>query len=153
VQPPAPLTGATAALLLTLVDADTPLSLSPVVAAARDWIVFHTGAPLTADPARAAFVVADALPDMSLLFAGTDEAPETSATVILQVAGFGVGPRFRLAGPGLRAPTTLKINDLPADFATRWSDNHALYPRGVDLVLTAGPTLVALPRSVTVEAV
>ena len=152
VQPP-PLSGATAALLLTLVDADTPLWLAPSFAAARDWIVFHTGAPLTDDPSRAAFVVADTLPDLSILSAGTDEAPETSATVILQIAGFGVGPSFRLSGPGLRVPHTLQINGLPADFATRWADNHALYPRGLDLILTAGPTLVALPRSVAVESV
>jgi alpha-D-ribose 1-methylphosphonate 5-triphosphate synthase subunit PhnH len=152
-QPPAPLAGATAALLLTLVDADTPLWLAPAFAAARDWIVFHTGAPLTDDPARAAFAVADTLPDLSMLSAGTDEAPESSATLVVQIAGFDSGPRFRLAGPGLRTPATLRINGLPADFASAWTDNHALYPRGVDVLLVAGPTLVALPRSLAVEAV
>ncbi len=151
VQPP-PLAGATAALLLTLVDADTPLWLAPELAAARDWIVFHTGAPITENPAAAAFAVTQALPDLSLLFAGTDVAPETSATVIVQVAGFGAGQRLRLSGPGLRTPETLQVNGLPDDFAARWADNHALYPRGLDLLLVAGPALVALPRSLAVEA-
>jgi len=152
VQPPAPLAGATAALLLTLADAETPLWLAPDCAAARDWVLFHCGAPITDDPAAAAFAVATALPDFSAFSAGTDEAPEESATLIVQVAGFGSGQRLRLAGPGLRTPATLQVAGLPADFAARWADNHALSPRGIDLLLVAGPAVVALPRSVRVEA-
>jgi len=150
-QPPAPLMGATAALLLTLADADTPLWFAPDFCAARDWILFHTGAPLTDNPGDAAFAVAATLPDLSLLSAGTDEAPEASATVMLQVPGFGVGQRLRLSGPGLRVPETVQVAGLPADFAAIWAANHALYPRGIDLLLVAGPALLALPRSLTVE--
>ena len=51
----------------------------------------------------------------------------------------------------LRTPATLDVAGLPADFAATWAENHALYPRGIDLLLTAGPALVALPRSVSVE--
>ncbi len=151
VQPPPALAGATAARLRTLVDSGTPLWLAPACAAARDWIVFHTGAPLTENPAAAAFAVADALPDLSMLFSGTDEAPETSATLISQVAGFGAGQRLRLSGPGLREKATLEVAGLPDDFVARWADNHALYPRGIDLLLVAGAAVVALPRSVRVE--
>jgi alpha-D-ribose 1-methylphosphonate 5-triphosphate synthase subunit PhnH len=32
-----------------------------------------------------------------------------------------------------------------------WRRNHSLYPRGLDLVLCAGTTLAALPRSVAIE--
>jgi alpha-D-ribose 1-methylphosphonate 5-triphosphate synthase subunit PhnH len=152
VQPPAPLAGATAALLLTLVDAETPLWLAPDLAAARDWIVFHTGAPITGDAGRAAFAAATLLPDLASFSAGSDEAPEDSATLIIQVAGFGSGQRLRLAGPGLRGAATLDVAGLPANFAAVWADNHALYPRGIDLLLVAGPALVALPRSLSVEA-
>lgn len=151
VQPPAPLAGATAALLLTLIDAETPLWLAPEFLPARDWIVFHCGAPITDDPAAAMFAVAAALPDFAALSAGSDEAPETSATLIVQVAGFGSGQRLVLAGPGLRAPATLRVAGLPAEFPAAWADNHALYPRGIDLLLVAGAALVALPRSLTVE--
>lgn len=151
VLPPSPLNAATAALLLTLADADTRLWLGPEFAPARDWISFHCGAPFTADPQAAAFAVAAALPPLSSLDAGTDEAPEESATVIVQVAALETGEQFRLAGPGLRAPAVLRIAGLPPDFAERWTANHALYPRGIDLLLTAGAALVALPRSVAVE--
>ena len=150
-RPPAPLAHATAALLLTLVDAETPLWLAPAFAPARDWVVFHTGAKLAENPAAAAFAVADALPDLSMLRSGSDEVPEQSATLLLQVAGFASGQRLRLSGPGLREPATLTVAGLPADFAARWADNHALYPRGIDLLLIAGAALVALPRSVRVD--
>jgi alpha-D-ribose 1-methylphosphonate 5-triphosphate synthase subunit PhnH len=150
-RPPAPLMPATAALLLTLVDAETPLWLAPDFLPAREWVVFHSGAPVTDTPARATFAVASTLPDFLLFFAGTDEAPESSATLIMQIAGFGTGQRLLLSGPGLRVPATLDVNGLPADFPDIWAANHAQYPRGLDLVLVAGDTLVALPRSLRVE--
>jgi len=150
-QPPAPLARATAALLLTLVDAETPLWLTPDFCPARDWILFHCGAPITDDSRAASFAAAAALPDFSTFSAGTDEAPEISATIIVQVAGFHAGQKLRLAGPGLRVPQTLDVAGLPADFAAIWAANHALYPRGIDLLLAAGAELVALPRSVAVE--
>jgi alpha-D-ribose 1-methylphosphonate 5-triphosphate synthase subunit PhnH len=147
VSAPPPLCDAAAAVLLTLVDHETPLWLDPDAGAARDWIAFHTGAPLSDN---AAFVMALSLPDLTTLPAGTDEMPETSATVILQVRALGSGRRWVLAGPGLRRPTELLVDGLPADFVAVWQRNHALFPRGVDLILCAGGKLAALPRSVSV---
>ena len=49
---PAPLDPATAAVLLTLVDNETPLWLDPAVAAARDWLAFHCGASIVDAPER-----------------------------------------------------------------------------------------------------
>jgi alpha-D-ribose 1-methylphosphonate 5-triphosphate synthase subunit PhnH len=146
VSAPAPLCEAAAAVLLTLVDHETPLWLDPQAEAARPWIAFHTGAPLTGT----AFAMALSLPDLAALPNGTDEMPETSATVILQVAALGSGREFQLAGPGLRQPTRLHVNGLPPDFVAIWQRNHALFPRGIDLILCAGDRLTALPRSVTV---
>jgi alpha-D-ribose 1-methylphosphonate 5-triphosphate synthase subunit PhnH len=150
-RPPAKLHAATAALLLSLADADTPVWLAPGFSGARAWIVFHTGAPIAEDPMRATFAVATSLPDVARFSAGSDEAPESSATLIVQVAGFASGQRLRLAGPGLRVPGAVDVAGLPIDFATIWAANHALYPRGVDVVLVAGTALVALPRGVRVE--
>ena len=42
--PPVPLDQAAAAVLLTLVDNETPLWLDAAAAAARDWLAFHCGA-------------------------------------------------------------------------------------------------------------
>jgi alpha-D-ribose 1-methylphosphonate 5-triphosphate synthase subunit PhnH len=151
--PPAPLDPATAAVALALVDQETPLFLDAAMQAAGPWLAFHAGAPVVAERARAAFVLASSWVDFPGLMAGTDEAPEASATVILQVSALGSGTAYRLAGPGLAAPAVLRVAGLGENFVAAWAANHALFPRGVDLVLCAGTTLAALPRSVNVEAV
>jgi alpha-D-ribose 1-methylphosphonate 5-triphosphate synthase subunit PhnH len=148
--PPPPLAPATAALLLTLVDGETSLWLDDAAAPARDWAIFHTGTSM-AGPARARFAVALACPDLALFPAGDDEAPEESCTLILQVPALGSGVPYRLSGPGLRVPATLRVAGLPGDFAERWAANHALFPRGLDIILCAGTQLAALPRGVRLE--
>jgi alpha-D-ribose 1-methylphosphonate 5-triphosphate synthase subunit PhnH len=149
--PPAPLDAATSAVLLTLVDADTPLWLAPDCMAAREWLAFHCGAHFASNIGAAAFVVATTLPAFSSLDAGSDDGPDESATVILQVGGFGMGRALRLAGPGLRVPATFCVDGLPDDFVAQWQENHALYPRGVDVILCSGDTLAALPRSLKIS--
>ncbi len=148
--PPAPLDPATAAALLTLVDGDAKLHIAPNCAAASDWLVFHCGTHPCSDPQTADFIVTTTLPDFATLSAGSDEAPESSTTLILQVAALGTGNPWRLAGPGLKSPATLRATGLPPDFATRWAANHALYPRGIDLILCAGTQLTAIPRTTIV---
>lgn len=148
---PEPLDRATAAVLLTLVDNETPIWLDPAAAPARDWLAFHCGAAIVDAPDKAAFALGLSLPDLEALPAGTHELPESSATLILQVRALGTGTRYRLSGPGLRVPALLAVTGLPGDFVRIWQQNHARYPRGVDLVLCADTTLTALPRSVTTE--
>ena len=148
---PPPLAPATAAVLLTLADVDTPVFLDDAAMVAADWVRFHCGAPLTG-PERAAFAVCLELPPLDRFDWGSHDGPEASATIILQLPSFDAGPRLRLSGPGLRAPETVCLGPLPADFAARWRANHAAFPRGVDLVLCAGDRLACLPRSVSVES-
>jgi alpha-D-ribose 1-methylphosphonate 5-triphosphate synthase subunit PhnH len=147
--PPAPLNRATAAVLLTLADADTLVFMDTTHEAAREWAGFHCGCPFT-DAPTATLAVHDALPDLAALDTGTDEAPHASATLLLQVQALGTGTPWLLSGPGLRTPTRLLVEGLPADFAAIWAANHALFPRGIDLILCAGSQLAALPRSLTV---
>ncbi len=143
--PPPPLSQATAAVLLTLIDAETGLTIAPGLAAAAEWIAFHCGPCPGCD-----FIVTDSLPDLATLDAGSDEVPEGSATVILQVAALGAGTAFTLAGPGLQHPTRFQATGLPPGFIAMWAANHRLYPRGIDLILCAGDQLAALPRSVSI---
>lgn len=147
--PPAPLSQASAACLLTLADAETLLWADQTCDAARDWIAFHCGAGWT-DVANADFVLAMTLPSFPTLKSGSDDGPQDSTTVLLQVASLRSGQRLTLAGPGLKAPVTIEVDGLPNDFVSLWAANHALFPRGVDLVLCAGDELVALPRSVRI---
>jgi alpha-D-ribose 1-methylphosphonate 5-triphosphate synthase subunit PhnH len=149
---PAPLCHAAAAVLLTLVDHETPLWLDPQAASAQTWIAFHTGAP-TVPAAQAMFAMALSLPDPAELPAGSDEMPETSATMILQVASLSNGRRFLIQGPGLREPRIVAIDGLPPDIVLIWHRNHGLYPRGIDLILCAGDQITALPRSVSIQEI
>ena len=149
--PPAPLGRAAAAVLLALVDHDTPLFVAPGYERAREWIAFHSGASIAANLGDCIFGLARAMPDLSLIPAGSYEAPELSATLILEVASLSRGTRYRLSGPGLRAPATLTVDGLPERFVELWSDNRRQFPCGVDLILCADATLAALPRSVTIE--
>jgi alpha-D-ribose 1-methylphosphonate 5-triphosphate synthase subunit PhnH len=148
---PAPLDQATAAVLLTLVDNETPLWLDPAASPARDWLAFHCGAALVHASDMARFAVALSFPDLTRFPAGSHETPEDSAMLILQVPALGHGTGYRLAGPGLREPVLLSVGGLPPRFIAQWQQNHALFPRGVDIILCAGTRFAALPRSVAIE--
>jgi alpha-D-ribose 1-methylphosphonate 5-triphosphate synthase subunit PhnH len=152
VEPPPPLGLAAGAVLLTLADADTPVWLDRAAAPAADWLRFHAGCPLVAAPGNAQFVLAcSGMPDFETLAQGTEEAPQDSATLVLQVASLAQGMALRLTGPGIASEHRLHVEGLPADFPQRWARNAALFPRGVDVILCAGGSLTALPRSLRIE--
>jgi alpha-D-ribose 1-methylphosphonate 5-triphosphate synthase subunit PhnH len=137
-----------AAVALTLCDADTPLWTDAGVAASA-WLAFHTGAPLVDDPAAAAFLLATrSMPPLATLAAGSDEAPQDGATLVMEVAALAPGAGWRLTGPGIAGAHRLAVIGLPADFAAQWAASAARFPRGVDVVLCAGAALAALPRTV-----
>jgi alpha-D-ribose 1-methylphosphonate 5-triphosphate synthase subunit PhnH len=144
---PPGLSPAAAAVLLTLVDAATPLRLS-VGAEAAAWVRFHCGCPLVRD--GAAFVLDPAVSLLDLE-PGTDEEPERGATLILEVGSLDEGAGWRLTGPGIRDVHRLQIGDPPADFVAAWEQNRARFPRGVDAIICAGARIAALPRTVRIE--
>ena len=153
-EPPAPLGLAAAAVALSLLDGDTPLWCDPASRAAAPSLRFHTGAPLVEAPERARFaLIAEAalLPSLAAFDAGSDEYPDRSATLIVEVAALGAGPTLSLRGPGIPDHRVLAVGGLPAGFAAEWRANHARFPRGVDLILTAGGRLAGLPRSTLIE--
>jgi alpha-D-ribose 1-methylphosphonate 5-triphosphate synthase subunit PhnH len=148
---PAALMPAAAAALLALADAETPV-WTDATGEARDWIAFHSGAPLVADPAKAQFLLATgAMPSLSTLDAGTDETPQDSATLILQLDAIEEGAGWRLTGPGIEHAHRLAAAGLPDDFAAQWAANRKGFPCGVDLIFCAGARLAALPRSTRIE--
>lgn len=146
VTPPEGLSVAAACALLVLCDRTTPLYLAPSHdrPALRDWITFHIGAPFVAAP-KAAFALGDwqALMPLSQYPAGTAEYPDRSATLIVETAPQHAA---RISGPGLQAPVDTTLPDPVA-----MADNAALFPLGVDFILTEGETLTALPRSTRIE--
>ncbi|WP_336486980.1 phosphonate C-P lyase system protein PhnH [Methylobacterium nigriterrae] len=151
--PPAPLAPELAALALTLADADTPIWLdAPLaeVAAVSEFLRFHTGAPIVPSPAEAAFaLIADpaACPDFAQFRQGSPDYPDASTTLILAVERLSDDDGLGLEGPGIRGRTQLDAAPLPADWPARLRANHAGFPRGVDLLLTAPGRVAGLPRS------
>jgi len=154
---PAPLSPVAAAIVLTLADFETPVHLDGPLLTERDvaaFLTFHTGAPLVSEPGRALFaVVSDAahLPPLDHFAVGTDTYPDRSTTLIVQVKAFGSGRRYGLAGPGIKGTADLQVEGLPADIATRLAANHALFPRGVDIVLAGPDGVVGLPRTTRMQ--
>lgn len=157
-SPPGALSPGLGAALLTLCDAETPVWLSPSLDRdeVRAWIAFHSAAPLTTEAASAAFAfvgTADILqaPSLNQFAAGTDQYPDRSTTLILEVALLSGGAPLRLRGPGIETSTTIAPTGLPAGFVAQRTANRALFPRGVDVLLVAGREIVGLPRSTVVE--
>lgn len=146
--PPAPLSVAAGVLVLTLCDGTTPLHLAGChdCPALRDWITFHTGAPLVgARDAVFGLGTWDALQPVSRFAVGQPDYPDRSATLIVEMPALvAQGPR--LTGPGIKTAIHLSLPDIGA-FAT----NHALFPLGFDCFLTAGSLVAGLPRSTKVE--
>lgn len=139
---------AQAALALALCDASTPVWCLRTPSELGAWFAFHTGAPLTKIPSEAAFAFlnqSEAMPDELPL--GTQDYPDRSATLIIEVRRLGEGEHFRLAGPGINGHRDLAVDGLPEGFVAFRAANRALFPRGVDVVLTAGRDFVGLPRS------
>jgi alpha-D-ribose 1-methylphosphonate 5-triphosphate synthase subunit PhnH len=157
-QPPAAAPGlsrAATAVCLSLLDFETPVWLDDVAADARDFLGFHCGVPVTPDPAQAAFAVIgdyEGLGDLDRFNTGTDERPDTSTTLVIEVESLVEGSGRTLAGPGIAGHVSLDVGGVDADFWQGIADNRALFPRGVDVVLTCGDRLAALPRSVRLLA-
>lgn len=156
VSPPEPLRAETAAVLLTLADAETPLWIAPELASGEvlSWLRFHTGAPVVAEPAMAMFAVVGPRTGEAALTAlsiGTAEYPERSATVVLQLERSLAGPSLRLSGPGIETEARLDAAALPASVLSILARNRALYPLGLDLVVAGSAEVTCIPRSSLVE--
>ena len=154
---------ASAALLLALLDTDCTLWLSPSLANsdAAAWLRFHTGCQLVnnAEQAMFAWVAAgDAMPALVSFSQGSDNAPDQSATCVLDLplldakaSRESIAAQWALKGPGIQDVNHLSVGGLAADFLAQWAANHASFPRGVDLFLASAQQLVGLPRTTSIQ--
>lgn len=148
-EAPEPVSPAAAALLLVLCDHETPLYLADGhdTVAVRDWVTFHTGAPLVE---RAAAQIAlgrwEALLPVTDFAIGTQEYPDRSATLIVEQSEL-ISQGNRLTGPGIKDSAALNLPD-----QRPFQNNRLLFPLGLDFYFTAGTQLAALPRTTRVEA-
>jgi len=148
----------TAAIALTLLDHDTPVWLDPPMSVTADvtrWLKFHTGAPVTANSSICSFAViadAPALPALDRFAFGSNEYPDRSTTLVLQVESLTRGQALELRGPGIDGTAVLQAAIQPADLFERLEINPALFPRGIDVVLVADDAIVAIPRTARLVA-
>lgn len=146
--PPAPISPAAGALILTLCDPETPLWLAPGLdtTETRSWIAFHTGAPVTGARAEAAFALGrwrDMRP-LADFPVGTADYPDRSATLIVETELLEASGA-RLTGPGIAGAASLSLPELASERAAL-----AAFPLGLDFFFTAGDRAAALPRSTQV---
>lgn len=162
-QTPATSNPAAAALLLALLDADCTLWASPALAAspAMAWLRFHTGCQPVADIERAQFAwigAGDAVPALSDFSWGTDAYPDAACTLVIEL---DAPPHSTptpaqtmlcatLTGPGIAQSQRVDLAGLPADFSAQWALAHAAFPRGVDIFLAQGDSILGLPRTTAI---
>jgi alpha-D-ribose 1-methylphosphonate 5-triphosphate synthase subunit PhnH len=150
------LDSASACVLLTLIDQDTPLWISPRLNdhVLRQNLRFHTGAVLTEDPSSVSFALAEGSLDSATLLAfpcGDEMSPELATSVIVQVESLEGGKPLRLLGPGIEQSRVISVQ-LP-DAVTQYLLNRPhRFPLGLDFMFTCGEQLLALPRTTRVEA-
>ena len=159
---PAGLSMAMTALLLTLVDGDTPLWLPPGVNEdVVTFLRFHCGCPFVPSPSLARFAAVPsghAAPALSACHAGDPAYPDLSTTLLIDVGALAddgvmnaAHDTVSLGGPGIQTRHTLSVAGLPDGFWREWRLNHQRFPLGVDVFLTQGERICGLPRTTRVE--
>ncbi len=156
-RPPAPLSATAGAIALSLCDHDTPLWLDSALlasSAVKAWLGFHAGAPLANTPADAHFAVIANPAEMAALDGfsqGTQDYPDRSTTLILQVGDLSSGNPLLLEGPGIETSATIAPAQMPRHFVEQWKQNSQRFPRGVDIILAAPDSIACLPRTTRIK--
>ncbi len=149
------LNAASTTVLLTLADQETPLQLCAGLKSEQVLtnIRFHTGAPLAAQPENICLALWDSqlqAADLSALPHGSEISPEFSATLVVQISALTGGNPLRLSGPGIEKQREI-APQLPPVLRDHLLERPQRFPLGLDVVLTCGERLLALPRTTRVE--
>ncbi|MBB3944452.1 alpha-D-ribose 1-methylphosphonate 5-triphosphate synthase subunit PhnH [Rhizobium skierniewicense] len=155
---PAPLTCAASAILLTLADYDTPVWFENAgdMQSAAEWLVFHSGAPVTPEQGKASFAVLSEksrIDNWKDFAVGTMSYPDRSATLILPVHAMTGGTMLQLSGPGIENTHAISPSGLPEGFAKWALENNASYPLGLDVIIVCGSEALALPRTTRIKEI
>lgn len=139
------------ALGLTLLDFETSLwcdaSEDPI-----GYLRFHTGATPTSTHREAHFAFITrpaAMPPPATFRQGTLDYPDTSCTLVVEVAALDDTGGWTLTGPGIRGSRRLAAPPLGDPFLSALVANRKAFPLGVDVILCSGSRIAALPRSTT----
>lgn len=155
-EPPAGLSAAQCAMLLCLADFDTGVHLfgSTATTAAEQYLRFHTACPLSATLGRAHFVTVRGLescPPLADLMPGEAAYPDRSASLLIEVSELAEGGPISLRGPGIRHTQAISVGGWQAATTAFFAANRALFPLGVDVILSCKRQIMGLPRTTIVE--
>jgi len=151
-------------LLLALLEPGSRLWLSPslINSDAETWLVFHTDCKITPHRHEADFAWIKnwgELPALESFALGTDEYPDHSTTCVIDIAAPSLltdsTPTLTLVGPGIAHTTTIDQLSATAaqlaSFVNQWAQNHASFPRGVDIFFATDTGLIGLPRTTRID--
>ena len=144
---PAPLSPAAGALVVALADETTPIHLAGGhnTRAVRGWLRERLGAKLvTAQEAELAIGTWESLSPVGRFGTGSADAPESSATLIVELDMLKPEGALLLGADGAERPLSLPETDA-------FVENAALSPLGLDFFLTSGTLMAALPRGAQVR--
>lgn len=149
------LNAASTAVLLTLADQETPLQLCETLKSQQVLtnIRFHTGAPIATRQADICLALWDSqlqTADLTALPHGSEISPEFSTTLVVQIAAPEGGQKLRLSGPGIENQREIAPR-LPPALLNYLLERPQRFPLGLDIMLTCGERLLALPRTTRVE--
>ncbi|TQI78513.1 methylphosphonate degradation complex subunit PhnH [Serratia fonticola] len=149
------LNAASTAVLLTLADQETPLQLCTELKSEQVLtnIRFHTGAPLATRQEEVCLALSGPQlqpADLNTLPHGSEISPEFSATLVVQINALEGGNPLRLSGPGIEKQREISPL-LPPALRDYLLERPQRFPLGLDIVLTCGEHLLALPRTTRVE--
>ncbi len=137
------------AILAALADQESSLADPDGLLTERDWQ--RLGARREA-PEAAAFVVLDG--DRQPTFEprlGTLASPEFGATLIFKIKALtGGDTSWRLTGPGVEGVVQFAPKGLNPAWLDKRGDWNGQFPLGVDLIVCAGDSFLALPRTTQV---
>ncbi|EGA64395.1 phosphonate C-P lyase system protein PhnH [Vibrio brasiliensis LMG 20546] len=154
--------------LLTLADNTTQLWLSSSYASQKnliDNLRFHCGVSIEPSQQKASFaVIAEQdLAEFSwgdaTFSPGNEEYPDSSTTVIVELNALSIASEstasqvLRLTGPGIKTHVEIDSGSMPTSLMTFLEQRQERYtfPRGIDLLLVSGETLLAIPRTTKIE--
>lgn len=148
---PVGLSSACAAACLTLLDLETQVWLQPTLKEdVKNWLLFHTSCRFTDQPEIADFAIihnCQSMPLLSTFKRGTEEEPEASTTLFVQVENFESGHAVTLTGPGIKSEQVLTVTGLSSIFWEDLTKNVLNYPLGIDIFLFTTDKVIGLPRT------
>lgn len=157
IEPQAPVHQASGAILLTLMDFETPFwtdleNRNPAV----QWLRFHTGAPYIYTSSGAGFALVTDYDDFDTpeqFNRGSIESPDQSTTLIIHTRGMDDRGRIRMTGPGIQKERFINLKGIRENFFERRARMTPDYPLGLDMIFVCDRQFTAIPRTTVLEVI